>query len=80
MAYQVYGPKLVATRGFFEDKALESRYLTEEMGTRPLGEHIPLNLTDQYKEEARRLRNQLLMFRPDLRRHTHRCPLGGSRP
>lgn len=63
MAYQVYGPKLVATRGFFEDKALESRYLTEEMGTRPLGEHIPLNLTDQYKEEARRLRNQLLMFR-----------------
>jgi hypothetical protein len=45
-AYQVYGPKLVATRGFFEDKALESRCLTEEMGTRRLRDEIPLNLTD----------------------------------
>jgi hypothetical protein len=31
-AYDVYGPKLVATRVFFEDRALESRFLTEEMG------------------------------------------------
>ena len=31
-AYHVFGPKLVATRGFFDDKALESRFLTEEMG------------------------------------------------
>src|SRR5258708_1076722 len=28
-AYAVFGPKLVATRGFFEDRALESRCLTE---------------------------------------------------
>ena len=62
-AYQVYGPKLVATRGFFEDKALESRYLTEEMGTRRLRDEIPLNLTVAYKADAQTLRNQLLMFR-----------------
>ena len=31
-AYHVFGPKLVATRGFFDDKALESRFITEEMG------------------------------------------------
>ena len=30
-AYAVFGPKLVATRGFFQDRALESRCITEEM-------------------------------------------------
>ncbi len=62
-AYAVFGPKLVATRGFFEDKALESRCLTEEMGGRPLREDIPLNLPAALREEARQLRNQLLLFR-----------------
>ena len=62
-AYQVYGPKLVATRGFFQDKALESRCLTEEMGQRRLRQDIPLNFTGQPTEEARQLRGKLLMFR-----------------
>lgn len=62
-AYHVYGPKLVATRGFFQDKALESRCLTEEMGQRRLREDIPLNATDQHAQEARQLRGKLLMFR-----------------
>ncbi len=62
-AYHVYGPKLVATRGFFQDKALESRCLTEEMGQRRLREDIPLNSTDQHAQEARQLRGKLLMFR-----------------
>jgi hypothetical protein len=62
-AYMVFGPKLVATRGPFEDRALESRCLTEEMGTRPLRDEIPLNATAIYKEEALRLRNKLLLFR-----------------
>jgi hypothetical protein len=62
-AYAVFGPKLVATRGFFEDKALESRCLTEEMGGRPLREDIPLNLPAELREEARQLRNKLLLFR-----------------
>ncbi len=62
-AYMVYGPKLIATRSFFEDRALESRCLTEEMGTRPLREEIPLNATATAKAEALGLRNKLLLFR-----------------
>jgi hypothetical protein len=62
-AYAVFGPKLVATRGFFEDRALESRCLTEEMGQNRLREDVPINLTQAHKEEALHLRNKLLLFR-----------------
>ncbi len=62
-AYHVFGPKIVATRGFFEDRALESRFLTEEMGQNPLREDIPINLPTGYKEEALHIRNKLLLFR-----------------
>lgn len=62
-AYAVFGPKLVATRGFFEDKALESRCLTEEMGFSGLRSDVPINLPSTYKEEALALRNKLLLFR-----------------
>jgi hypothetical protein len=68
-AYAVFGPKLVATRGFFDDRALESRCLTEEMGQGRLRTDIPINLPDIYQVEARHLRNQLLLFRF---RHWHR--------
>ena len=67
-AYTVFGPKIVATRSYFEDRALESRCLTEDMGQRRLRDDVPLNLDDRYREEARRLRNQLLLYR--LRRWT----------
>lgn len=62
-AYHVFGPKLVATRGLFEDRALESRFLTEEMGTRRLRDDIPINLPSSFQEEALHLRNKLLLFR-----------------
>jgi hypothetical protein len=62
-AYIVFGPKIVATRGYFEDRALESRCLTEDMGQEHLRGDVPLNLDDSYKEEARQLRNQLLLYR-----------------
>jgi hypothetical protein len=62
-AYAVFGPKFVATRSFFEDRALESRCLTEEMGQRRLREDIPINLLASYKDEALHLRNKLLLFR-----------------
>ncbi len=62
-AYHVFGPKLIATRGFFEDRALESRCLTEEMGGTGLREDIPINLPAGWEAEALRLRNQLLLFR-----------------
>jgi hypothetical protein len=62
-AYQVFGPKLIASRGFFDDKALESRFITEEMGERRLRDDIPINLPRTHAEEALRLRNRLLLFR-----------------
>jgi hypothetical protein len=62
-AYHVFGPKLVATRGPFEDRALESRFLTEEMGQRSLRTDIPINLTGSHEQEALALRNKLLLFR-----------------
>src|SRR2546427_624261 len=70
-AYTVFGPKLVATRGYFQDRALESRCLTEEMGAGRLRSDIPINLTAEYKREARELRNKLLMFR--FRNASKRC-------
>lgn len=62
-AFNVFGPKIVAMRRSFEDQALESRFLTEEMGQRHLREDIPINLPDTQKDEARSLRNRLLMYR-----------------
>ena len=62
-AFNVFGPKIVAMRRSFEDQALESRFLTEEMGQRSLRDNIPINLPDAQKEEARSLRNRLLMYR-----------------
>ncbi len=62
-AFDVFGPKIVAMRRAFEDPALESRFLTEEMGQRRLRKDIPINLPDIQKEEARSLRNKLLMYR-----------------
>jgi len=62
-AYEVYGPKLIATRGFFKDRALESRCLTEETGGRPLRDDIPISLPQSFTDEAQSLRNQLLLYR-----------------
>jgi hypothetical protein len=62
-AFNVFGPKIVAMRRSFEDPALESRFLTEEMGQRSLRGDIPINLPDAQTAEARALRNQLLMYR-----------------
>ncbi|WP_271586818.1 hypothetical protein [Bradyrhizobium sp. CCBAU 53415] len=62
-AFHVFGPKIVATRGRYEDRALESRFITEETGTRRLRDDIPINLPPTFKDEARELRNKLLLYR-----------------
>ncbi|MBJ7535399.1 hypothetical protein JDN40_14915 [Rhodomicrobium vannielii ATCC 17100] len=62
-AFQVFGPKLVAMRGHFDDTALESRFLTETSGGQPLRRDVPINLPEEQKWEALRLRNKLLAFR-----------------
>lgn len=62
-AFNVFGPKLVAMRKTFDDIALESRFLTEDMNARTLRSDIPLNLPDVQAFEAVDLRNKLLMYR-----------------
>jgi len=62
-AFHVFGPKIVATRGFFDDRALESRFLTEEMGQYRLRDDVPISLPAKWKDESLRIRNKLLLFR-----------------
>ncbi|MBX9803501.1 MAG: hypothetical protein K2Y04_12145 [Caulobacteraceae bacterium] len=62
-AFRVYGPKLIAMRHSFADRALESRFLTEETGQRPLRPDIPIQLPPELHAEARTLRNTLLAWR-----------------
>lgn len=62
-AYTVFGPKIVATRGFFEDRALESRCVTENVGRTRVRRDIPITLPPEFRTEALALRNQLLMYR-----------------
>jgi hypothetical protein len=62
-AFRVFGPKIVATRGSYTDKGLESRFITEEMGSRPLRTDIPINLPADFKDGALELRNKLLLYR-----------------
>jgi hypothetical protein len=62
-AFKVFGPKIIAMRGSFDDPALESRFLTEETGRGPLRADIPIQLPDEMKSEALALRNRLLHYR-----------------
>jgi hypothetical protein len=62
-AFQVFGPKIVATRRQYDDHGLESRFITEDTGARPLRSDVPINLPETFKMEARELRNKLLLYR-----------------
>jgi hypothetical protein len=74
-AFRVFGPKLVATRGDYDDRALESRFLTEEMGRSRLRDDVPINLPPEHSAEALRLRNKLLLYRL---RNFHRAAIDAS--
>ena len=62
-AFRVFGPKLVGMRGRFADRALESRFLTEEMGLRRVRADVPIQLPAALASEALALRNKLLAWR-----------------
>ena len=62
-AFQVFGPKIVATRGHYDDSGLESRFITEDTGARSLRSDVPINLPETFKAEACELRNKLLLYR-----------------
>lgn len=62
-AFDIFGPKLVATRGPYQDRALESRFITHQSGGRALRADVPINLPNEFREEAQALRNKLLLYR-----------------
>ena len=62
-AKDVYGPKVLATRKLFTDRATESRCLTKRMPTARPRPDIPYVLGPEFWAEALSLRNRLLMYR-----------------
>lgn len=63
VAFHVFGPKLIATRGYFDDRALESRCITEELGQYGLRLDVPISLPPEMADQALLLRNKLLTYR-----------------
>ncbi len=62
-AYDVFGPKIIATRHLYKDSALESRMITEDMNLNSPRKDVPYNIPDCFWDEALEIRNELLMFR-----------------
>ena len=62
-AYSVFGPKLIATRGDFQDRAWRPAVSQKRWAEGKLRDDVPINLDAEYKKEALELRNKLLMFR-----------------
>lgn len=63
MAYRVFGPKILATRRPFADRATESRCLTKRMTTARPRPNIPYILNKDFWDQACAIRNQLLQYR-----------------
>jgi hypothetical protein len=63
VAYDVFGPKVLATRGYYQDAALESRFITEDMSRHRPRAGTPVHLPNSFSQEAEHLRNKLLLFR-----------------
>ena len=59
--HDVYGPKILSSRYTYEDKALESRCLTERM--MQTNRDLPVVLPEAFFETERKLRDKLLMYR-----------------
>lgn len=60
--FDTYCPKVIATRRYFDDKATESRCITERMRTTDRKD-IPPNLNKEFEKEQQIIRNKLLMWR-----------------
>lgn len=62
--FNVFGPKVIATRLEFKDKAIKSRCLTKEMGAPTSREDIPRNLPDEFwSVEIPYIQSVLLRYR-----------------
>lgn len=61
-AFDSFGTKIISTRSTFDDKALESRCITEVMRS-TVRHDIPSFLTSHFYEHRNILQNKLLMYR-----------------
>jgi hypothetical protein len=61
--YNVYGPKVIATRKSFDDRAIESRCLTMEMVPMAPRKDIPRNLPANYGDICTEIRNLWTTYR-----------------
>src|ERR1700730_4129550 len=61
-AFVIFGPKIVGMRRSYDDRALESRFLTIEMEPGRRG-RVPINSPGAQKDEALSLRHKLLTYR-----------------
>lgn len=62
-AFKVFGPKLISTRQYFDDPALESRCITAHLSRGEIRPDVPVNLPPEFHDQALAIRNQLLMYR-----------------
>ena len=69
--FDVYGPKVIANRNRFDDRALETRCLTFQTVEKRIRPDVPKQLLEghEFYLEGQQLRNKLLMWRFD-RYHT----------
>lgn len=61
--YDVFGPKILATRKPFTDRAVESRCLTRRTTTQRPRPDIPYTLGEAFWRRSQVIRNKLLMYR-----------------
>ncbi len=60
--FDVFGPKILASRQRYDDEALESRCLTQYLLPHK-SLNMPIHLSAQFRSDALELRNKLLAFR-----------------
>jgi len=61
-AFDPFGTKILATRSGFQDRALESRCITEIMQS-TVRKDVPIDLSEKYFDDRRRIQNKLLLYR-----------------
>ncbi len=67
ISYNVFGPKIIASRNHYTDQALESRFISEKFNPTTSRMDIPTTLPTHFEQEALSLRNKLLSYRFKMR-------------
>lgn len=62
-AYNVFCPKIIASRETYDDLALESRCITQELPVITKNSAIILQIPDEFEKDSNQLKRKLLMFR-----------------